>query len=138
MRQPTPSATDGSERAGAALGPLGVQMAQAIVGRDAQRLHALFATPVTFRAVTPRRFFDAETPVDVVDIVLGTWFDPSKTITGLTVLESDAVGDVEKVSYRLSVLLDAGPAVVEQVAYYSSQGDQITRLRLVCSGFRPL
>ncbi len=74
----------------------------------------------------------------MVDIVLGTWFDPSKTITGLTVLESDAVGDVEKVSYRLSVLLDAGPAVVEQVAYYSSQGDQITRLRLVCSGFRPL
>ena len=115
-----------------------MQLAHALASRDEERLHSLFATPVTFRAVTPRRFFDAETPVDVVDIVLGTWFDPSKTVTGLTLLESDTLGDVEKVSYRMNVLLDAGPAVIEQVAYYSSQGDRITHLRLVCSGFRPL
>ena len=48
------------------------------------------------------------------------------------------VGDVEKVSYRLTVDLESGPSVVEQVAYYTDVDGRIIDLRLVCSGFRPL
>jgi hypothetical protein len=113
-------------------------MARAIADRDPNELRALFATPVVFRAVTPRRFWDAETAMGIVDIALGTWFDPSKTIVGITFLETDIVGDVEKVSYRMSVELATGPTVIEQVAYYSQEQGLITQMRLVCSGFRPV
>jgi hypothetical protein len=111
-------------------------MARAIVANDASALRALFSTPVVFRAVTPRRFWDADTSVGVADIVLGTWFGADKRVTDLTLLDVDRLGDVDKVSYRLGVVLDAGPSLVEQVAYYSEKDGQITHMRLVCSGFR--
>ncbi|MGH8859643.1 MAG: hypothetical protein ACRDVG_00150 [Jatrophihabitantaceae bacterium] len=129
MRQPTPSATDHS---------LGAQLAHAILAKDAGALRALFATPVTFRAVTPGRFWDAETAVEVADIVLGSWFGSDKAITDVTSIETDTVGEVEKVSYRMAVDLESGPSVIEQVAYYSEQDGRITHMRLVCSGFRPI
>ncbi len=129
MSQPTRSATDR---------PLGAQLAHAIAAKNERGLRALFSTPVTFRGVTPRRFWDAEDPVGVSDIVLGTWFGPDKTITEVISLHTDTVGDMEKVSYRLAVDLESGPSVIEQVAYYSEQNDQITEIRLVCSGFRPV
>ena len=117
---------------------LGERLALAIAAKDSDSLRELFSTPVTFRAVTPRRFWDAETPVEVADIVLGTWFGPDKRVTGIIAIETDTVGDVAKVSYRMAVRLESGPAVVEQVAYYSEQDGRITHLRLVCSGFRPV
>jgi hypothetical protein len=101
-------------------------------------LLGLLSTPVTFRAVTPRRFWDADTAVGVADIMLGTWFAPDKQVTGIASLDTDTLGDVHKVSYRLIVTLPSGPSVIEQVAYYSQEVGQITDLRLVCSGFRPL
>ena len=127
MNPPTRSATDRS---------LGAQLAHAIAAKDGDELRALFSTPVIFRGVTPRRFWDAEDPVGVSDIVLGTWFGPDKTITELISIQTDTVGDVEKVSYRMLVDLEAGLSVIEQVAYYSEQDGQITHIRLVCSGFR--
>jgi len=126
MSRPTPSATE----------TLGARLAGAIAGRDQTALRALFATPVEFRAVPPRRFWDAETPSEVADIVLGTWFDESKQTTELCLVEDDAVGDALKVSYRMSVSTESGPSLIEQVAYYTEKDGQITHLRLVCSGFR--
>ena len=73
----------------------------------------------------------------VVDIVLGSWFDPSKTITRTAVIESGVVADVERVAYRIEVEMAEGPPVIEQVAYYSQEHGRISELRLVCSGFRP-
>ena len=55
MSRPTPSATE----------TLGARLAAAIEGRDRTAMRNLFATPVQFRAVTPRRFWDAETSSDV-------------------------------------------------------------------------
>ena len=129
MSLPTPSATDRS---------LGTDLAHAIATQDAKALRSLISTPVTFRAVTPRRFWDAETAVGVADVILGVWFGPDKRVTEIISLETDSVGDVEKVSYRLRVDLESGPSVIEQVIYYTHVGGQITDLRLVCSGFRPV
>lgn len=129
MSQPTRSATDPS---------LGTELAHAIAAQNAEVLRGLFATPVTFRAVTPRRFWDAETAVGVADIILGIWFGPDKQVTDITSLQTESVGDTHKVSYRLHVDLDSGPTVIEQVAYYTQTNGQITDLRLVCSGFRPI
>lgn len=127
MRQPTRSATDEL---------LGTRLVRAVATKDAGALQALFSTPVVFRAVTPRRFFDAETAIGVVDIVLGVWFGPDPTVTAVTSVETAAVGDVSKVGCRLEVDDSSGPTVVEQVAYYSEQDGQISAMRLVCSGFR--
>jgi hypothetical protein len=128
MSRPTPSATE----------TLGARFVAAIEVRDRAALRSLFATPVQFRAVTPRRFWDAETPSDVADIVLGTWFAQSKQITRVSLVEDDTVGDISKITYRMSVATESGPTVVEQVAYYTVQDDRITQVRLVCSGFRPV
>lgn len=128
MSRPTPSATE----------TLGARLAAAIVARDRSSLSSLCATPIEFRAVTPRRFWDAETPTEVADIVLDTWFDGSKQITDVSLVEHDTVGDVQKISYRMSVLTGAGPTVIEQVGYYTEQNGRITHLRLICSGFRPI
>ena len=127
MSRPTRSATES----------LGARLAVAIARRDEEALRALFATPVEFRAVTPRRFWDAATPSEVADIMMGTWFDRSKKIVDLCLVEDDAVGDASKVSYRMAVLTDTGPTVIEQVGYYAEHDGRITHLRLVCSGFRP-
>ena len=129
MKQPIRSATERS---------LAAQLVHSIAGKDIGQLVRLFSTPVTFRGVTPRRFWDAETPVGVADIVLGAWFGPDKTVTDVTSIETDTVGDVQKVSYRMTVDLESGPSIIEQVAYYTEQNGEITHLRLVCSGFRPL
>ena len=127
MKQPTRSATDRS---------LGADLAHAIAAADTATLMALFSTPVTFRGVTPRRFWDAETPAGVADIVLGTWFSPDKTVTDILSIDTDTVGDVDKVSYRMRGRGEAGFFLIEQVAYYSGQDGRITDIRLVCSGFR--
>src|SRR4051812_34761743 len=114
MKQPPPSAIE-QERS------LGARMAHAIAARDENALRSLFAADVVFRAVTPRRFWDAETPVGICDIVLGAWFDPTKIVTTITSLESGAVGDTRKVAYAMSVELSTASTMIEQVAYYSEQ-----------------
>ena len=68
--------------------------------------------------------------------MLGTWFDEGKQVTEVSLVEDDTVGDISKISYRMSVATESGPTVIEQVAYYAVQDDRITHLRLVCSGFR--
>jgi hypothetical protein len=128
MSRPTPSATES----------LGAALASAIATHDEPALLALFATPCDFRAVTPRRFWDADTPPGVADIVLGTWFAPPKTVTGVDLVEDDIVGDASRITYRLSVATPDGPTVIEQIAYYDTAHTRITKLRLVCSGFRPV
>jgi hypothetical protein len=129
MSLPTPSATDRS---------LGPDLAHAIATQDAAALRSLISTPVTFRAVTPTRFWDAETALGVADVILGIWFGPDKVVTDISWLATGAVGDVEKVSYRLTVDLESGPSVIEQAIYYTEADGQIVDMRLVCSGFRPV
>ena len=70
--------------------------------------------------------------------MLGTWFAGGRQITAVSLVEDDTVGDVSKITYRMSVATESGPTVIEQVAYYAGQDDRITQLRLVCSGFRPV
>ena len=115
----------------------GAEMAQAIAAKDRNQLVSLFADPLVFRAVTPGRFWEATTPAEVADLVLGTWFEPDETVTGVMDLETDTVADVHKVTYRFSLETGSGPAVVEQVAYYSLTDGLVSQMRVVCSGFRP-
>jgi len=128
MSRPTPSATE--------LGRgLGEQLATAIATRDRAALRALFTTPVRFTAVTPRRFWDAETPVEIEDVVFGHWFPDDVAVTDVRMLERDPVQHTATLGYRLAADTPAGPTVVEQVGYYQVTDGRISTLRLVCSGF---
>ncbi|MET0997506.1 MAG: hypothetical protein ABWX73_02220 [Marmoricola sp.] len=138
MSRPTPSATEVGEHP--VERSLGEQLVRAIAAKDAGRLRSLFSTPVTFRGITPRRFWDAETAVEVVDeIMLGRWFDPGTTVTEVTSVETGTVADVHSVRFRMSLVLASGQAAVtEQTAYFGAADGRITDMRLVCSGFRPV
>ncbi len=117
---------------------IGERLVTAIAKRDAEGLTALIAPEVDFRGLTPRRFWEARTPAEVLDVVLGNWFEESDHIETIRALEAgEPVGDVQRVGYRFDITNGDGPAVVEQQAYYHATDGRIDYLRVVCSGFRP-
>lgn len=117
---------------------VGEQFAVALAAKDSDRLQALLADPVDFQALTPGRHWQADTPEKVIDgIILGVWFGPNDDIHELRAMSSGHVADRERVTYRLGVRRDNREYVVEQQAYYDSDGSRINWLRLLCSGYRP-
>lgn len=119
-------------------GSIGERFVTAIAKRDAEGLSALLASKVDFRGLTPKRFWEASTPEQVVDVVLGNWFEETDHIESVRRLEvGEDVGDVQRVGYRFDITNGDGPSVVEQQAYYWADAEKIYYLRIVCSGFRP-
>jgi hypothetical protein len=110
----------------------------AIAKHDSAALMRLLAPDVDFRGLTPKRFWEANTPAEVVDVVLGHWFEESDHIDAVTALEhGEDVGDTRRVGYRFDITNADGSSTVEQQAYYRADGGQLTYLRIVCSGYRP-
>ena len=111
---------------------VGEQFAVALAAKDSNRMRALLADPVDFQALTPGRHWQA---VDA--IILGIWFGPNDDIHELRAVSCGQVADRERVTYRLGVRRDHREYVVEQQAYYDSDGARINWIRLLCSGYRP-
>jgi ketosteroid isomerase-like protein len=110
----------------------------AIAARDEAGLRAVFADDIDFRGLTPRKFWEATTPDEVREIVLGNWFEETDKIQAVTSLErGDDVGDIHQVGYRFEVACPDGPYVVEQQAYYRAENDKLSYMRVVCSGYQP-
>jgi hypothetical protein len=118
---------------------LGERFAQALADKDAAGLKALLRSDVDFRAMTPGKFWEA-TDVDVIvdETMLGTWFEPQRRITEVLAIESDSIGEMDRVGYRFKVKRPEGEFVIEQQAYYETDGEQISWLRIMCSGFIPV
>jgi hypothetical protein len=117
---------------------VGEQFARALAAKDSAQMRALLAEPVDFQALTPGRHWQASTPQQAVDeIILGVWFGPQDDIHELRAVSTGQVADRERVTYRLGVHRGGEDYVVEQQAYYSSDGSHITWIRLLCSGYRP-
>ncbi len=119
---------------------LGVRLAGAIATKDETALRALLADDIDFRGLTPRRAWEGSTPDEVVDAVLGHWFEASDRVVGIGhVTDGETVADTAQVSYRFDLDNAEGQHVAEQQAYYRSTGDddRIGYLRVLCSGFRP-
>jgi hypothetical protein len=114
----------------------GGRLVEAITTHDPQSLRGLFADSVDFKAVTPRRFWEASTSDEAVDVILGHWFEESDHIDSAT-HDEGSVADTQRVSYRFEISNADGPQVVEQQAYYRTTDGRIDYLRVVCSGFRP-
>ena len=118
---------------------LGVRFARAVAAKDRPALLAVLAPDVDFRGLTPGQAWEADRAVDLVgDILLGQWFEPGDEIRSLESLDDGEVADRHRVTYRMRVVNDDGAHLVEQTAYYDDHAGQITWMRVVCSGFRPL
>jgi hypothetical protein len=74
----------------------------------------------------------------VISEILQMWLEPSDEVRALEHVETDIVGDRERVGYRLSVTNPDGRFVVEQQAYLSERDGRIGWMRVLCSGFRPV
>jgi hypothetical protein len=118
---------------------IGESFANAIAAKDADTLLAVLSPSVDFRAMTPNKLFEASSATEIVhDVILGRWFEPSDHIESLEATSYDAVGDCNHVGYRLQVRNGDGLFTVEQQAYYETDGDRITWLRIMCAGYRPV
>lgn len=118
---------------------LGEQFAEAFAGKDTDALREVLAPDVDFKGLTPRRLWEADGPDQVLEILLGQWVADRDTVTGLlSVNAGEDVEDTHHVGYRLAITTPDGPHVMEQQAYYRSEGDRIAYLRVMCSGFRPV
>ncbi|HEU4512566.1 MAG TPA: hypothetical protein VFR87_05630 [Nocardioidaceae bacterium] len=114
------------------------RLVDAIAGHDAAALTGVLAPDVDFRGLTPGRFWEAHSPDEVVDVVLGHWFAESDHIDEVTSVEhGDDVGDTHRLAYRFDITNPAGSSTVEQQVYYRTTDGHLSYLRVVCSGFRP-
>ena len=118
---------------------IGERFARAVAAKDAPALLGLLAPEVDFRAMTPSRFWESNSAVEVVDdVVLGKWFEPTDLIESIEGIEHDVVMDRERVGYRFRVTNADGAFIVEQQAYLGVQDDRIAWLRIMCTGYRPV
>ena len=117
---------------------LGTALARAIAQKDREAVRGLLTPDVDFRGLTPRKFWEADTADAVLAVLFDNWFEPQDVIKEvLDVTDSDPVEDTASLSYRFALNTPDGPHVAEQHAYYRSDGERISYLRIMCSGFRP-
>jgi hypothetical protein len=117
----------------------GERFAQALGRKDTGALCALLADHIDFQALTPRRHWQAATGKQVAEeIILGQWFDAGDDIQEVCSVDTSQVVDCEHVAYRLRVRTDGRDYLVEQQAYYRTDGPHITWMRVLCSGYQPL
>jgi len=116
---------------------LGERFARAVAAKDYRQVRDLLDPQLDFRAMTPGRVWEAETPAEVI-AALSVWFDDGDLIESLDALDTDHFADRERVGYRFRVRNGEGEHLVEQQAYLSPREGRIGWLRIMCSGYRPL
>jgi len=117
----------------------GERFAQALAQQDTDALCAVLADTVDFQALTPRRHWQASTGRQAAEeIILGMWFDAGTQILDLCSVVTGRVADCEHVAYRMRVREDGDDYLVEQQAYYRTEGPRISWMRILCSGFQPI
>ena len=119
--------------------PFGERFARAIAAKDAPALRGLLAPGIDFRAMTPGRVWEADSPAQLVDeVILGKWFEPTDRIESIESIDNGEVADRQSVRYRFRVTNSDGAFLVEQQAYLCVEDSGITWLRIMCSGYRPI
>jgi hypothetical protein len=133
------SATEGRAPGGSGTASAGERFARALAAKDADTLCALLADQVDFQALTPGRHWQARTAGQAVrEIILARWFGEGDDITELCSVAAGRVLDREHAAYRVRVRRSDRDHLVEQQAYYLTDGPRITWMRVLCSGYQPL
>lgn len=115
---------------------LGRAFAEALSRKQFDDAIALLDPEIEFRALTPRRHWEASDPAEVGEI-LRQWFKDTVAIEEVVAIETDSVADRQRVAYRFQGHNEDGPFAIEQQVYYSEQDGRIVWMRVLCSGFRP-
>jgi hypothetical protein len=116
---------------------IGSRFVAALAAKDTNRLVALFASQVDFRGLTPRRFWEVDSPQRVVHEVLFEWFESNDVIERVDYVEAGQVADRQRVDYRFLVRNADGSFLVEQRAYFDlDAAGRICYMRVICSGYR--
>src|SRR6266550_4158629 len=106
-------------------------------GKDSAALCALLADPVDFQALTPGRHWQATTGRQVAEeIIFEHWFGAGAHILELCSVTTGRVSQREHVAYRMRVRRSGADHLVEQQAYYSTEGGRISWMRVLCSGYQ--
>jgi len=113
-------------------------LVEAIVARDFARAQALMHSDVDFRAMTPKRTWEAEDP-EGVEKVLRAWFEhPEREVELVEPTEPSSVEDTARVGWRVYGTEGGGRFVYEQQAFVREDGGQVVWMRVMCSGPRPV
>lgn len=114
-----------------------VGFVDAILARDFCRARGLLDPAIDFRAMTPSRFWEAEDPAGVEE-VLRAWFEhPEREVERVEPTEPTTVEDTLRVGWRVYGSGTDGPFVYEQQAYVREEDGRVVWLRVMCSGPRP-
>jgi hypothetical protein len=108
----------------------------AITTKDRDGLMSVFGPQIDFRGLTPNYEWRATTPEEVAEVVLGNWFEPTDHVREVVEVRVEPFADRHHLSYRMRVENDDGMHVVEQHSFLDSTDGRITRMSVVCSGFR--
>ncbi len=116
----------------------GERFARAVAAKDVTGLRAVLADDVDFAALTPGRNWQAGRADEVAEeIILGLWFGTDADIVEVRSIQTGRVADREHVAYRFLVRRSGGDYLVEQQAYYDTDGPRIAWLRILCAGYQP-
>jgi hypothetical protein len=116
---------------------LGVAFVAALAAKDRDALISLLDPHVEFRGLTPGSSWEASTPDEVSDILIGSWFESEDHIRETLEVDTERVVDRDRVHYRLRVESEDVMYLVEQHGYFDAADGRITRMSLMCAGFRP-
>ena len=108
-----------------------------VAAKDRGVLTSVFDPEIDFRGLTPSEEWRATTPEGVAEIVLGSWFEPQDHVQEVLDVRTSRVADRHRLRYRLRVESEGEMFFVEQQGYFDAPAGRITRMSLVCSGFRP-
>lgn len=117
----------------------GEEFVDALAKRDRQALLRVMAPDIDFGGLTPGRSWTESTAPEVIDNVLTHWFEPQDVVQEVISVETDMMLDAQRVGYRFLMHCPDREHLVEQQAYYEvNASGQISWMRTVCSGFRPV
>lgn len=118
---------------------LGREIVTAVEGRDWPRLAACLSEDVTFRAVIDNetRPFREHSGPDATSAQIARWFDDGD-IHELVGSDVDVMADRLHVRYRVRNRESGQWFLVEQHLFATLSADRISRIELLCSGFREI
>jgi len=113
---------------------LGEEFAKALAAKDVAAVRAVMAPDLDFRAMTPGRFWVAHDHDELIDILFGTWLEPSDEVVALLATSAGEVSTRSHVAYRLHLRNADGDSLMEQQMYYNVADGRISWARVMCSG----
>ena len=111
--------------------------ADAILARDFALATALLHPEIDFRAMTPSRVWEAESPAGVENVLREWLDDPDEEVEYISATDPAVIENTTRVGWLVRMSDAEGPQIFEQQAYIRERDGQIGWMRVMCSGAIP-